>query len=122
MRNLARGIAIGRAVFSVAYIAVPGRINESWLGSTSPGAKSDMLGRSLAARDLALSIGALIALENDARPELWFASHALADATDFASTVALRNQLPASGARNGAITAGLSAGAAATVAALLARA
>jgi hypothetical protein len=122
VKNAARIIALGRAAFSVAYIAVPSRINESWLGQVQPGSKADMLARSLAARDLALSIGALIALDDDdARPELWFASHALADATDFASSVALRGTLPDSGARNGAITAGLSAVAAGTVAVLLAR-
>lgn len=121
MKNAARAIAIGRALFSVAYIALPEKINESWLGTTTPASKSAMLARSLAARDLTLSIGALVALDSEgARPELWFASHAFADATDFASTVALRSQLPASGARSGALTAGLSAVAAATVAALLA--
>ena len=81
-----------------------------------------MLARSLAARDLAMSVGALVALQDDdARPELWFAAHAAADLTDFGSTVALRGELPASGVRSGALSAGISAVAAATVATLLAR-
>ncbi|CAN5592486.1 hypothetical protein BH10ACT11_BH10ACT11_10490 [soil metagenome] len=119
MRNLARIVATGRAAFSVAYLAVPTRINESWLGETEPSAKSDLLGRSLAARDLALSAGALAALESEGgRPELWFAAHAVSDLTDLASTVAIRDRLP-KGGRSSAAAAGLSALAAALVAAAL---
>lgn len=122
MKQVARLIALGRAAFSVAYIAAPSRINDSWIGRVEPEAKSNMLARSLAARDLAMSIGALLALQDDdLRPELWFAAHAVADLTDFTSSVALRGTLPDSGARNGALGAGISAVAAGTVAVLLAR-
>jgi hypothetical protein len=55
--------------------------------------------------------------QSDPRP--WFAAQALADTPDFASTLAVKDELPPSGVKLGAVLAGASAVLAAAAALLL---
>jgi hypothetical protein len=118
MRNFARAVAASRILFSIAWLASPSRVNSSWLGGIAREKPTDVLSRSVAARDLAMGVGALVAI-NNGRGSSWMAAHAVADVVDLASTVALRQHLPAKGVRQTVIVAGASALACATSAVAL---
>jgi hypothetical protein len=95
---LAKGLALNRVGFGLAYLIDPRRAGEGWIGPRARERPATVLTRALGARDLALGAGALLALRRNprsARP--WFAAHAVADASDLAATLAAREGLPRQG-------------------------
>src|SRR3954451_16286041 len=65
-RTIARGIAIGRIAIGAAIVAAPARFTRGWVGevATQPGAQA--ISVALGARDVAVGIGSLLALERGA--------------------------------------------------------
>jgi hypothetical protein len=110
IRMLARMLAINRLGFGVGFIALPSRTSKGWVGAAAeePGAR--VLTRALGARDLALGIGGLAALNGgDAeKAREWMAAQALADGVDLAATLAARRSLPVRNALFGVTMAGAS--------------
>ncbi len=98
IRTLAFGLALNRIAFGLTFVVSPGWAGRIWIGPR--GAKrpqAQLLARALGARDLALGLGALRALQqnDDAAARAWMAGHTIADGTDVAATLTARRSLPA---------------------------
>lgn len=120
MRIFAQAVAASRVLFSLVWIADPARINSAWLGGVAAEKPTEVLSRSVAARDLAMGAGAIIAIREGGGSG-WMAAHAVSDVADLASTLALRDHLPEKGVRQTALMAGGSALACAVCAVALTR-
>lgn len=105
-RDLARLLSLGRIAFGVAAFVAPRRFGRLWTGERSAGVTATVATRSLGARDVALAVGTLIALESDGRVSRWLEAQALADASDVASTLLAFRDLPPLKALAAATTAG----------------
>jgi hypothetical protein len=120
IRAAAAGLAVNRIALGLVYLVKPRSEAGRWVGEGASRKASTVLTRGLASRDVALGAGALWALRSeDADPRPWFAAQALADTSDFASTLAVKGELPSSGVKLGAALAGASAVVAAAAALLL---
>jgi hypothetical protein len=93
-RSLAVLLAAGRLAIGVAATAFPELSARSWVGDHGRGPAGKVLGRALGARDLALAIGALTSLEQDAQFWRWIRLGAFADAADAFAIVANWGSLP----------------------------
>jgi hypothetical protein len=86
-------VAIG--VTALAWPLVPAR---PWVGATADDVAARVFGRALGARDLALGLGALAALEGPAAEagsaRAWVAAGALSDALDVVASVLSWPELP----------------------------
>ena len=107
-RKLAGALALNRALFGIAYLVEPKRTGAGWVGRPARKPGATVLTRALGARDLALALGALAALRAGGDARGWFAAHALADGSDLAATLAVRDELPRQGFRFASAMAGTS--------------
>ncbi len=99
-RLLAAGLALNRVAMGVRYLVRPSAAGPTWVGRrTARRAQAHVLTRGLAARDVALGIGALAAITRGDRVQArdWMCGHALADGVDLIATVAVRDRLPRRG-------------------------
>jgi hypothetical protein len=114
VRLLAGALAVNRTAFGTKYLVQPRSAGDSWIGRAARAPGTQVIVRSQGARDIALGLGALVALlrgrEGEARA--WMAAHALADGADTAATWVARDRLPASQARLALAIAGASTAAA----------
>ena len=97
-RTLAVGLALNRIAFGLTFVVAPRWAGRSWVGPRAAKApQTQLFGRALGARDLALGFGALRALQqkDDAAARAWMAGQTIADGTDIAATLAARRSLPA---------------------------
>ena len=124
-RHAATAVAAGRVALGLAALAWPSVPARPWVGPSADELTTQVLGRALGARDVALGLGTLAAARQapsgSGLASAWYAAGALSDALDLAITVAAWPRLPrftrwliAASAGGAAI-----AGAAGTVAALL---
>ena len=86
-KDLARMLGFGRVVLGAASFLSPRKVARFWTGESPEMAVSHMAVRGMGARDIALGLGTLIALENDGAVRGWLEASALADAGDAASTI-----------------------------------
>ena len=88
--TLARALAINRILYGVAVILFPTLTNYVWVGRGARKESTRVMSRAVGARDLALGVGSLRALDSpdDSRP--WFAAHLVADVTDATATLAAK--------------------------------
>lgn len=113
--TLARAIGAGRAGFGLALLAAPERFAGPWLGRDARRAGTGVAVRGLAARDLALGVGALTASPETLRA--WVAAGVAGDLTDLVATVTAPDGVPVTGR---VLVGGLAAGAVALGAVALA--
>jgi hypothetical protein len=92
-RQLALGLARGRAVNGLVMLLVPGLVGASLFGREHNGAIVRALVRLLGIRDLVLAIGAINTLKERTMDAEWVAMGAVADGVD--AIVALAPGLPA---------------------------
>ncbi len=85
-RKAAVALAAGRVALGAAIFAAPGLVGRDWLGSAAeePGTKIAM--RGLGARDAAIGVGLLAALDDPERARNWVEAGIIADAADFVAT------------------------------------
>ena len=98
IRTLAFGLALNRIAFGLSFMLAPRWAGRIWIGRrAAKRPQTQLFGRALGARDLALGLGALRALQHndDAAARTWMAGHTIADGTDVAATLAARRSLPA---------------------------
>lgn len=86
-RDLARLLSLGRMAFGTFAFLAPRRFGKLWTGEEPTDVTSKVAMRSLGARDVALALGTLLALEGDGRPSRWLEAQAIADASDVFSTL-----------------------------------
>jgi hypothetical protein len=92
---LAIAFGLGRALFGVAMLAVPGRVTSVWLGSEETPAV--VLARCLGGRDLVVGAGAALATARDRDPAPWLVGGVVADLVDGATTLAAGERIPRRG-------------------------
>jgi hypothetical protein len=112
-RRAAAAFGVARALFGVAYLAAPKRGARGWLGEDEArrGA-TQMVFRSLGARDLVLGAGAASAAilsEDDSAPSTWLLAHAVSDTADAIASHGAAGSIPESGRRAAIAIAGGSA-------------
>ncbi len=115
-RRLARLLAMGRMGLGIVAMAAPQLPLRPWVGDRRGDSGALLLARALGARDLALGLGALLALRHDGAVRGWVEAGGMADAGDAVVTVVAFRSLPARGrwavlgaATSGAVAARLAA-------------
>jgi hypothetical protein len=98
LRQGAVTVAAGRVVLGLTALAWPAVPARPWVGASADDLAATVFGRALGARDLALGLGALAALQRpDAEPgsaAAWVAAGALSDALDVAASLVSWSDLP----------------------------
>lgn len=93
-KTLARGIAAGRLAIGVGLVAAPKQLSSGWLGDVAGTPGGDVAMRALGVRDAILGGITLHTLNHPEVGPRWVAMCGVADAVDFAATVAARKGLP----------------------------
>lgn len=114
-RQVARTLAVLRIVAGAALTLAPGAIGGRWIGDDAQRAGARLFIRSMGARDLALAVGTLRALNQGEAARPWVTASAASDVVDVAATVlatpsiGLRRALPVVLSAGAAALAGLAA-------------
>jgi uncharacterized protein YbjT (DUF2867 family) len=97
----ARAVAAGRVVLGLTALAWPSVPARPWVGAAADDLAARVFGRALGARDVALGLGALTALQRPAAERgpacAWVAAGALSDALDVAASLSSWRELPRRG-------------------------
>jgi hypothetical protein len=110
LRRGAGAVAAGRVALGLTALAWPSAPARPWVGAAADDLAARVFARALGARDLALGLGALAALQTqDGSASLWVAAGALSDSLDVAASLASWRELPRVGRW---LVAGSAAGAA----------
>jgi hypothetical protein len=98
LRRGATAVAAGRVALGVTALAWPWVPARPWVGAAADDVAARVFGRALGARDLALGLGALAALQGPAAgagsARAWVAAGALSDALDVMASVKSWPELP----------------------------
>jgi hypothetical protein len=98
LRRGATAVAAGRVALGVTALAWPAVPARPWVGASADDVAARVFGRALGARDLALGLGALAALQIPAAEagsaRAWVAAGALSDALDVVASVSSWHELP----------------------------
>jgi hypothetical protein len=85
-RGMIKAVALGRIVLGGSYLLAPNLAMKLWPGRTGTTGEDQavarLLARSVGGRDVALAVGALLALSHDAPVRGWVEAGMLADAVD----------------------------------------
>jgi hypothetical protein len=118
-RDAARAIAAGRIVVGAGLMCAPALAGRGWIGDDAGRPGAQVFCRALGERDLILGALTLHVADRPGIGPRTVATCAVADAVDFAATLAVRDQLPASAAAGAMAVAGGSAVAGLALAAAL---
>lgn len=86
-KDIARMLSFARIVIGLSAWVAPRRFARAWTGEEVSGAAGTIAMRGLGARDAALGMGTLFALEAGGPARRWVEAAALADASDAASSL-----------------------------------
>jgi hypothetical protein len=113
LRRGAVAVAAGRVAIGVIALAWPAGPARPWVGASADDLAVRVFGRALGARDIALGLGALGALQRPAAgageassARAWVAAGAVSDALDVVASLAAWRDLPRAGRWLVAATAG----------------
>ena len=97
----ARAVAAARVVLGLTALAWPSVPARPWVGPAADDLAARVFGRALGARDIALGLGALTAMQRPAADRgsacAWVAAGALSDALDVIATLSSWRELPQKG-------------------------
>jgi hypothetical protein len=98
LRRGARAVAAGRVALGLTALAWPSVPARPWVGAAADDLAARVFGRALGARDVALGLGALTALQRPAAEpgsaSAWVAAGALSDALDVVASLSSWRELP----------------------------
>jgi hypothetical protein len=98
LRRGARAVAAGRVVLGLTALAWPSVPARPWVGAAADDLAARVFGRALGARDIALGLGALTALQGHAAEPgsacAWVAAGALSDTLDVVASLSSWCELP----------------------------
>ena len=98
LRRGARAVAAGRVALGLTALAWPSVPARPWVGAAADDLAARVFGRALGARDIALGLGALTALQRPAAEpgsaSAWVAAGALSDALDVVASLSSWPELP----------------------------
>ena len=92
-RDLAVGLAGGRIAIGVVSLVAPGRLGRAMMRSDGDSRATRLILRALGARDLALGLGVLTALDRDGPVHGWLRASAVVDGLDAVGCLLARDQL-----------------------------
>jgi hypothetical protein len=92
-RDLAVGLAGGRIAIGVVSLLVPGVLGRAMMGTDGDSGGRRLLLRVVGARDLALGIGVLAALDRHVPVHGWLRASAVVDGLDAAGSLLARHHL-----------------------------
>jgi hypothetical protein len=102
LRRGALAVAAGRAAIGVTALAWPAVPSRPWVGAAADDLAARVFARALGARDLALGLGALTALQaQDASASLWVARWLVAGSAAGAALTGAAGALAVRTSRNG---------------------
>ena len=81
-RELATLMGWTRVVVGTLMFLAPRRVMSGWVGDGGSGPAASVAARAAGARDAALGLGLLFALEGDGKPRRWLEAGAIADTAD----------------------------------------
>src|SRR3954466_14430684 len=93
---MALNVAGARIAFGIAFIKMPGLTGRLWIGRDADRPAVKLLTQAIGARDLAVGLGAVIALRRAAPARGWLEAVSLTDAFDFACGLAAGDRIPPS--------------------------
>jgi hypothetical protein len=93
---MAQGVAAGRIVFGLGFMAMPGWTGRVWIGSDASRPAVRLLTQAIGARDLTMGLGALIAMRRGKPARGWMEAISLTDALDFTCGLLAKDVLPPS--------------------------
>jgi hypothetical protein len=85
-REMAIAQARGRIAVGAAFLLAPGLAGRTWVGEDAARPSAKLLSRAFGARDLALGLGVVIAIDRGAPVRGWLEASALSDAADCVAT------------------------------------
>ena len=116
-RDLAVGLAGGRIAIGVVSLLAPGLVGRAMIGPEGDLGGTRLFLRVIGARDLALGVGVLVALDRNGPVRGWLRASAVADGLDAAGCLLARPHLrrtvfpaAAAAATGGALVSGWLAG------------
>jgi hypothetical protein len=92
-RDLAVGLAGGRIAIGVVSLLAPGFVGRAMMGRRGDSGGTRLFLRVVGARDLALGIGVLAALDRNAPVHGWLRASAVVDGLDAAGSLLARDYL-----------------------------
>ena len=107
-RELALLNARCRMAIGAALVLAPRLIGPMWIGNAADRSVVKMMARALGGRDLALGLGAAVALDRGASVRGWLEGAALADGMDLAATLLAGDSIPQGKRRTVAVIAAVS--------------
>lgn len=93
-RELALWHARGRQLVGAAFVLVPGLAGSAWIGPDARRRPVKVLARAYGARDLAIGLGVVIALDRGAPVRGWIEAGVLSDAIDAAASLLAGSSIP----------------------------
>jgi hypothetical protein len=96
-RPFAIALALNHVSYGARMVLQPEEAGKIWVGKrAAKRAQTQLFARALGARDVALGLGALRALQkrDAAASRAWMAANALADGTDMVATLIAKDDLP----------------------------
>jgi hypothetical protein len=93
--NLALAQARGRIAVGAAFFLAPGLAARLWIGDDARRRPVKVLARAFGARDLAIGLGVVIALDRGAPVRGWLEAGALSDSLDFTASLLAGDAIPA---------------------------
>jgi hypothetical protein len=92
-RGLAASLARARIAIGVVSLLAPGFVGRTMTGRDGSGGGTRLFARMVGARDLALGLGVLVALERGAPVRGWLEASAVVDGIDAAAVLLARNHI-----------------------------
>jgi hypothetical protein len=92
-RHLAVSLACGRIAIGVASLLAPGLVGRTMTGRDGSEGGTRLFARMVGARDLALGLGVLVALERGAPVRGWLEASAVVDGIDAAAVLLARHHI-----------------------------
>jgi len=93
-RDLALAHARGRIAVGAAFFLAPGLAGRLWIGDDARRRAVKVLARAFGARDLAIGLGVVIALDRGAPVRGWLEAGALSDTLDFSASFLAGDSIP----------------------------
>ena len=94
-RETARTLGIARIVVGSAMFLMPNLVAKLWTGERADGVSADLGLRGMGARDVALGLGLVMALDRGAPVRGWLEAGVLSDSADAVGTLMNWRDLPA---------------------------
>ena len=108
-RDAAVALARGRIAIGLTALAAPGLASRVMFGRRGATTGTPVFARMLGGRDVALGLGAVIALDRGAPVRGWLEAGALADGVDLASALLAHKQIARAALANTVLLAGAAA-------------